>query len=131
MISTTIKHARLAWCLGAGLLMAAPVQAGLGLDAASVRADAADLAGTIESADAADYFIAQIRTDSGMRIQEFSNRAGVVFAVTWSGPALPNLRRLLGAHFADYSRAVAALDHPGRHRSLRVATPDLVVEMGG
>jgi hypothetical protein len=131
MFSTAIKRAQLAWCLGAGLLAAGPVQAGLGLDAASVRADAAELAATTESTEAADYIIAEIESDSGMRIREFSNRAGVIFAVAWSGPAPPNLQRLLGAHFADFAAAVSALDHPGRRRSLRVSTQELVVEIGG
>jgi hypothetical protein len=76
MFSTAIKPARFALCLSASLLAAAPVFAGLGGDAASVRADAADLGGTAESADAADYIIAQISTDSGMQVREFSNRAG-------------------------------------------------------
>jgi hypothetical protein len=131
MFSTPITRALLAWWLGVGLVLAAPVQAGLGQDAASVRADAADLAGATELSDAADYRIAQISTDSGMRVREFSNRAGVVFAVAWSGPAPPNLQRLLGAHYEAYAAAVAALDHPGRHRALRIASPELVVELGG
>jgi hypothetical protein len=131
MLSGSIKPALLAACLGAGLLAAVPAYAGLGGDAEAVRADAAEFVGTLEFADTADYLIEQISIGSGMRIREFLNRDGIVFAVSWSGPAVPELQRLLGVHYPDYVAAVAALDRPGLHRSLRIVTPDLVVEAGG
>jgi hypothetical protein len=31
----------------------------------------------------------------------------------------------------EYATALAALNHPGLHRSLRVALPELIVESGG
>src|SRR4051812_5246505 len=37
---------------------------------------------------------------SGTRVVEYVNREGVVFAVSWTGPFLPDLRELLGRHFA-------------------------------
>jgi len=131
MISGSIKPALLTAWLGAGLLAAVPASAGLGGDVEAVRADAAEFVGTLESAYGADYLIEQISTGSGMRIREFLNRDGIVFAVSWSGPAVPELQRLLGVHFPAYLAALAALDRPGLHRSLRVVTPDLVVEAGG
>jgi len=51
--------------------------------------------------------------------------------VSWAGPVVPDLRQLLGAQFAAYSAALAARDHIGLHRAVRVATSDLVVESDG
>lgn len=131
MLSGSIKSLLLAACLGAGLLAAVPAYANLGGDADSIRADATEFVGTLASLDGSGYLIAEISTDSGMRVREFLNRDGFVFAVSWSGPAVPQLQRLLGVHFPAYLAALAALDRPGLHRTLRVATPDLVVEAGG
>ncbi len=72
--------------------------------------------------------VQEIVTDNGMRVREFLSRDGIVFAVAWDGPAMPDLQWLLAARFAGYAAALAALDHPGLHRSLRVVTSGLVVE---
>jgi hypothetical protein len=69
--------------------------------------------------------------DNGVHVREFMTPDGVVFAVAWDGPVPPDLRSLLGTSFAAYARALAALNHPGLQRSLRIASPDLVVETAG
>jgi len=66
-----------------------------------------------------------------MRVREFLNENGSVFAVSWTGPVLPDLRHLMGAHFAEYAVAPGGLEHPGLQRSVRVAMADLIVESGG
>lgn len=108
-----------------------PAVAALGGDATSVLADANELHGTAHSVLLARYAIHEINTDSGMRVREFLNQDGIVFAVAWSGPVVPGLKGLLGPGFAAYSHALAALQQPGLHRSLRIASGDLVVEFGG
>jgi hypothetical protein len=105
--------------------------AALGGDAASVLADGAEMHGVANSHYFQQYDEQQITGESGMRVREFLNRDGVVFAVAWTGPVLPDLQRLLGAHFAEYATALTAFNHPGLHRSVRVASPGLVVESGG
>jgi Protein of unknown function (DUF2844) len=112
-------------------LWAGPVCAGLGSDAAGVVADGTELHGVVNSTSLPQYEIDEITTDTGMRVREYLGRDGVVFAVSWSGPALPDLQRLLGAHYVDYATALAALARPGLHRSLRIASSELVVESGG
>jgi len=112
-------------------LWAGPACAGLGGDAAGVAADEADLHGALNSTSLPQYEIDEITTDTGMRVREYLGRDGVVFAVSWSGPALPDLQRLLGTHYVEYTTALAALTRPGLHRSLRIATSELVVESGG
>lgn len=117
--------------LSLNLLGAGPASAGLGDDAASVLSDTYALQGTLHITLLLQYDLHEITTDSGMRIREFVNRSGTVFAVTWSGPVMPDLQQLLGANFAAYVNAVAASQQTGLRRSLRIATSDLVVESAG
>ncbi|HME41019.1 MAG TPA: DUF2844 domain-containing protein [Steroidobacteraceae bacterium] len=117
--------------LGITSLGANPARAALGGDAASVLADGAELHGSVYAATLPLYDLQEITADSGMHVRQYLNRDGVVFAVSWTGPVPPNLQHLLGAHYAAYTAALAALNHPGLHRSVRVASADLVVESGG
>jgi hypothetical protein len=117
--------------LGIASLGGGPARAALGGDAASVLADGAELHGAAHADVRPLYDIQEIAADTGMRVREYLNRDGVVFAVSWSGPIMPDLQHLLGTHYEAYTAALAALNHPGLHRSLRVALPDLVVESGG
>jgi len=112
-------------------LWGGPACAGLGSDAAGVVADGDELHGALNSTSLPQYDIEEITTDTGMRVREYLGRDGVVFAVSWSGPVLPDLRRLLGTHYVEYTAALAALTRPGLHRSVRIASSELVVESGG
>jgi len=106
-------------------------QAALGSDAASITADAADARGD-EVVTALPLFeLHVISTGDGLRISEYVDHAGIVFAVTWAGPVLPDLRALLGASYARFAAALAAQGPTASHRSLRVTTTDLVVENSG
>lgn len=125
------KYLLLCTALALTLSCGRPARAGLGGDAAGVLADAAQMHGITHSIMRQQYEIIEISAESGVRVREFLNRGGSVFAVAWSGPVVPDLQNLLGANFAAYAGALAALRHPGLHRSLRTASPDLVVESGG
>ena len=109
----------------------APAIAALGGDATSVIADAQHMRGALRSTALQEYDIHEITADNGLRVREFLNRVGIVFAVTWDGPVLPDLQTLLGANFAAYKPALAVLKQPGLQRSLRIASRGLVVESGG
>jgi hypothetical protein len=126
-----VKLGLLLFALGVGAIWARPVQASLGGDAASVATDAAELHGFARATSLQQYEIQEITSDGGMRVREFLNRKGIIFAVAWSGPVVPDLRTLLGSSFASFAKGLAAISHPGTHRSLRLASPDLVVESGG
>lgn len=117
-----IGRALLLLIIGSNSLYCGVARAGLGGDAAGVQADAAGLHGAVNSASAPQFDVEEINADSGIRVREFLNRSGVVFAVSWSGPVMPDLQPLLGAHYAAYCAGLAALDRPGLHRSLRVAS---------
>ena len=112
-------------------LCARHAAAALGGDANSVLTDANALHGATHSTPLLQYTLHQIDNDGGMRVREFVNRNGIVFAVAWSGPVVPDLQSLLGPSFATYSRALAALQQTGLHRSLQLAADGLIIELGG
>jgi hypothetical protein len=117
--------------LGAGAMWARPSPASLGGDAASVAADAAELHAVSHAIPQLHYDIQEITTETGMRVREFLNREGAVFAVTWNGPVVPDLRTLLGSSYSDYVNGLTAVNHSGTRRSLRMASVGLVLESGG
>jgi len=119
----------LAFGLSAG--WALPAQAALGGGTDSVVADAAALHGASAVTALQTYDIFEIAAGDGARIREYATHAGVVFAVAWSGPVMPDLHILLGDNFAAYAGALATVDRPGLRRSLRLETAGLVVETGG
>ena len=123
-VSLALVFGMTPWCV-------APVRAALGGDAASVASDADALHGVIHSTPLQQYDIHEITSDNGMRLREFQNRSGVVFAVVWSGPAMPDLQELLGASYKTYASAIAAANPSSLKRPLRIATSDLVVESEG
>jgi len=105
--------------------------AALGADAASVAADAAALAGTVSVTARPEYELHVVTGSAGTRVTEYVDRSGRVFAVSWSGPVMPDLRMLLGSHHAAFAVARAAQPPQSPNSPLRVATPDLVVENAG
>ncbi|MHB8726437.1 MAG: DUF2844 domain-containing protein [Casimicrobiaceae bacterium] len=131
MLQRFATHALWFLVFGVIALPAERAHAALGGDAASVVADTAAMHGVAHATLLQQYEIQEITNDSGMRVREFLNRNGVVFAVTWNGPVVPDLRTLLGASFDGYARQLSVLRHPGTHRSLRLASSALVVESGG
>jgi Protein of unknown function (DUF2844) len=114
-----------------GSLWVGEARAGLGGDLTSVLDDAAGMHGAVQTTPFQQFEIDEVVTDNGMRVREFVNRKGIVFAVSWAGPAAPDLRRLLGAQFAVYTSALSTRTRLGLQRSVRVVTPDLVVESEG
>jgi hypothetical protein len=120
---------------GVGFLLAcvllAPtrVLAALGDDAASVETDRVRLHAALRTAPQSAFTVQELQLDSGTLVKEYLNAAGQVFAVSWQGPALPNLRQLLGASFAIFRDAPRA---PGSSRNhVTVEQPTLVVHSVG
>ncbi len=103
--------------------------AALGETEASVAADGAQLQGSITASDQGNYRLHQIQLTSGTLVREYAGLDGTVFAVTWHGPRVPNLRQLLGRYFDAYVAAGKA-PHADRHH-LQVNQSDLVVESSG
>jgi hypothetical protein len=70
----------------------------------------------------------ELQLPSGTVVTEYLSN-GVVYAVTWQGPTVPNLRQVLGNYFDSYRTAAKA--PVVRRRLVRVDTGDLVIESSG
>lgn len=91
----------------------------------TARSLAAATAGT-----PAAWTVSTTTLDSGTVVREYVNPAGAVFAVSWNGPFLPDLRTLLGQHFATMTGAAAQRPKAG-HSQLAVERPDVVIISNG
>jgi hypothetical protein len=67
--------------------------------------------------------------ENGTTVREYV-ADGVVFAVSWKGPFLPDLRELLGAHF-DVLKAGTARQPKAGGGQVRIQQPDVTIESGG
>jgi hypothetical protein len=111
--------------LAATCLLSPGVHAALGGAPATVPMDAQALSGTATIEHAANFDRHQITQADGSVVREYVSPRGTVFAVAWSGRTTPDLKTLLGAHYATYTAALAK-QRPSHH-VLTVSTPDLVV----
>ncbi len=75
------------------------------------------------------FSIYETRNDFGTTIREYADITGKVFAVTWSGPLMPDLRQLLGPYFPQY--AANDGDRKGGHSHRTVRQEDLIVHSSG
>ena len=109
--------------------VSAPVFAALGGDSASVQADLARSKGTLRMTSMATYTVHEITTSYGTVVREYISPADKVFAVSWRGPVIPDLRQMLGDYYGQYEQAASA-PHIG-HRHLAIDQPGLVVHSSG
>jgi hypothetical protein len=103
--------------------------AALGEPEASVQTDAVQLRGSLKVTAHLSYQSHEIQLPSGTLLREFAATDGKVFAVAWSGPAMPNLRQALGTYFDNYVTAAKG-PHSGHHR-LEIHDSGLVVQASG
>ncbi|MDP3652112.1 MAG: DUF2844 domain-containing protein [Rhodoferax sp.] len=74
----------------------------------------------------------EVQLDTGTTVWEFATPAGVVFAVQWRGPVLPDLSRLLGDYFKTFHQETEQARVLGRHRSpVNIERSDLVIRSNG
>lgn len=132
-LRNTLAARILSWLLLTMTFWAAPpisAWAALGGDMESVDEDQAAMnAGERITASSESYTVYELRAATGTVVREYLSLDGKVFAVAWKGPTPPDLRRLLGSYFKQYSES-AAKQH-GDHSHLTVRHSDLVVESGG
>jgi hypothetical protein len=111
------------------LLGARPAAASLGDGLVSIQADQLRMDGTLRTSVMPEYVVHEIQSPTGTLVRELASPAGTVFGVSWDGPFLPDLRRLLGTSFAAYVTASGAARH-GRG-PLLLHLPGLVFESTG
>jgi len=71
----------------------------------------------------------ELQLPSTTIVTEYLTSTGVVFAVSWHGPFLPDLHQVLGNYFANYQSA--ARQPVVRRRLVRLSSPDIVIESSG
>jgi hypothetical protein len=116
-----------AMAIVAGLGVARDAHATLGGDVASVAANQQNLSATrvvtkTTFGDRHDLVLA-----SGVVVHEYISPAGAVYAVTWRGPRMPDLRELLGPYFTQLS----SKSKRGGHHHATLTGTDLVVQSQG
>ena len=94
-----------------------------------VRA-ARSLAAAGNSTANAVYTVSQSTLDSGTIVREYTDAAGKVFAVSWTGPTLPDLRTLLGSKFTALTDATGRRTQAG-HSQLALNQSDVVIVSNG
>lgn len=111
------------------LAVCAPAAATLGEDAGSVALDQAQLQARLNITGAAKFSVHQLQLSSGTVVNEYVSPAGMVFAVSWQGPSIPDLQQVLGRYFDAY---VAATRNRGSASSARaLPSSGLVAQSGG
>ena len=113
----------------AGALASPCVHAALGEPDTSATTDAQQLKASIKSTDSVSYRVHELSLPSGTVLREYAAVGGNVFAVSWKGPVLPDLRQALGQYFDDYASAAKA-QRNGRH-PVNVEVNGLIVQSGG
>jgi hypothetical protein len=126
------RHALVAAAL-AGVSLARPASAfaSLGGTPASVDADRVRSQGSLVAIVRTEAFTRhELRTATGTTIREYVSPGGTVFAVTWQGPWLPDLRQVLGSYFDEYERAIRTRTRRTRG-VVQIAEPNFVVVVSG
>ena len=112
----------------------------LGDNAASVRANQAQMKGILRSVDHHSYVLHEITMSSGAKVREYVSPGGTVFAVAWEGQFLPDFQQLLGPYYQQLQQAIARQkaaqsedQQPSRRRrgSVYVDTPGIVFVQSG
>lgn len=112
------------------LAATAPAFATLGGGVATIEADRAKLQGKVQVTTVAGVTVHEITTAAGTRVREYLTPDGAVFAFTWRGPFIPDMRQLLGTYYGQYAHGVQEA-HPMGKRQLYVQLPGLIVQSSG
>jgi len=85
---------------------------------------------TAASTGQAAYTETRKELDSGTTVHEYLGADGNVFAVSWSGPFLPDLKEILGEHF-DVMTAQQRNQRAGGRSPLHIKQSDVVIDSEG
>jgi len=78
------------------------------------------------------YTVHELLLDSGTSVLEYATPAGLVFAVSWHGPVLPDLSSLLGSYFPTFKWETEQARSQGKRGSpVNIERDDLVVRSSG
>ncbi|WP_114973291.1 DUF2844 domain-containing protein [Rhodoferax ferrireducens] len=78
------------------------------------------------------YTLYEVLLENGTTVREYATPAGLVFAVTWRGPVLPDLNVLLGDYFKTFKVETDQMRQAGRRGSpVSIEGGGLVVRSNG
>ena len=78
------------------------------------------------------YTLHETRLENGTTVREYATPDGLVFAVAWRGPVLPDLTVLLGGYFNTFKLETEQSRRLGkRGGSVNIERDDLVVRSNG
>ncbi len=126
-MSTPQFRFALAVALGATLGLAVPAQATLGGDAASIATNERHLGATRRVKSLPGHECHELHLPSGPVVREYLSPGGSVYAVSWHGHGMPDLRELFGAYFPQMATGHR---RGGRHQMVLTGN-DLIVESTG
>jgi hypothetical protein len=126
------------WLVAVGTVLvltwtSTPARASLGDAESSVRVDREKMSPQVQvqlKVLAGEKFrVHELQLATGTRVRQLVSPAGRVFAITWSGPFMPDLQQLLGRYFAQY--AAALTNRTNRRGPIAINDAGLVLENGG
>ena len=103
--------------------------AALGGAPAQFGSDSTTLVSSVGSG-ASSYTTLETTLPTGTRVRQYVSGAGIVFAVSWDGPFLPDLQALLGKHFDTMVAESAKTPRAGSSQRA-VNRPEVVIFSGG
>jgi hypothetical protein len=76
--------------------------------------------------------VSESTLESGTTVKEFMDAQGMVFAVQWVGPVMPELDDLLGTYFKIFQLHTKQMRSQGQFRTaVNIARSDVVVRSNG
>lgn len=101
----------------------------LGQPEARIREESRMMGAPLQRTDRKGYVIFRIERADGTVITQYMNARGLVFAIAWQAPSVPDFRALLGGYFSEFQQALQSRKR--RSGALSLQTKNLVVESLG
>ncbi|HTR06996.1 MAG TPA: DUF2844 domain-containing protein [Paraburkholderia sp.] len=118
--------------VAASIAMSSAAHASLGGLHQSVALDQSQMHANRQTTTGQLFTTERLTLENGAHVTEYVNRDDVVFAVTWHGPAMPDLQQLLGSYAQRaYDGAKAFRAAHSAIGPVVVSASDLVVQTGG
>ena len=117
----------------ASLLAIHPAKAALGAGVASVEADRQHFHASSQHNARGAFSVHELTMANGTVVREYASPTGAIFAVSWHGRVIPDLKQLLGAQFATFKSSPNRQRGGLGHLVVQDAAqnPNLVVESNG
>ena len=98
----------------------------LGGTTASILSEQKQFNSQLTSSQQNGYSVYTQTLTSGTSFQEYVSPSGIIFAISWSGPTLPNIQAIFGNYYANYLSAAQE-----SRRSIYSSSDSLVIQSTG